>query len=438
MAETNPFQYLLQTPDVLRAQRQQRFDAENPVDGSDFWVRQMGAAGLQMRQNLVEQGKWLNADDRKALVTQGVMANAQKNIADMVKSGKMDPMDAQELAVKQAMSEFMALGDFRSAQSLLPGLNSIRQYREELSKLKSETAENQAQTVESESKTIENLTQADRIGKLLPSEISENKGQTAQAEAAARMNDAHARLYDRTDPNIRAAGAGGGSARKILPSRQAELTEGFAATMGVFDSLNELSLFMEQVPEAASAPGKVVNTAAQYVSGMHNFLAQRGTTEKDVFKNLTEDQQALARKGMAQRAKNAASLGMNVTAYNSAVIDTAYAMARAMDPGGRLSNNDFAYALEALGAVQDARSAKAAFAAIARRAYTRYKNTVKGEGTKEISELFPEQMGSIEGDYAEFEKRWGGAHIIEADKAKQAAKRADCTPLQLKYNTCPK
>src|SRR5687767_2564759 len=105
MAETNPFQYLMQTPDVLKAQRQARFDAENPVDSTDFWVRQMGAAGLQMRQNLIEAGKGLNAEDRKALQTQGVMSNAQKNLAAMVRSGELDPMDAQELAIKQAMQE---------------------------------------------------------------------------------------------------------------------------------------------------------------------------------------------------------------------------------------------------------------------------------------------------------------------------------------------
>jgi hypothetical protein len=126
-------------------------------------------------------------------------------------------------------------------------------------------------------------------------------------------------------------------------------------------------------------------------------------------------------------------MGMkNITAYNSAVIDTAYAMARAMDPGGRLSNNDFAFALEALGAVQDAVSAKAAFAAIAERAYKRYKATIKAEGTAEMKHLFPEQMVNIEESYKQFHDRWGGSRVRAEDEANAA--KDTRTDLQKKYD----
>jgi hypothetical protein len=222
--------------------------------------------------------------------------------------------------------------------------------------------------------------------------------------------------------------------RDIPPARQAELTQGFAATLGVFDSLHELSLHMEQLPAVASTGGAVYNSAAQYVSGAFNFLSQRGTVQSGVMETLTDEQKAIAKTGTAQRATAARSMGMkNVTAYNSAVIDTAYAMARAMDPGGRLSNNDFAFALQALGAVQDAASAKKAFAAIAQRAYMRHQNTVKGEGTDAMQKLFGEQMAAIEEDYAQFSGRWGQANVRDVDAAKRPAPSSDVKSLLDKY-----
>ncbi len=436
MADANPFANLLQTPETLKAERQNRFDALNGPD-SDFWVRMSGQSGLDLRNRLLEEGRGLNSQDRRALATQTILSNAQKSLAQYTQSGELDPMDAQELAVSQAMADFMAVGDYAAAQSLTPSLNGIRQYKAELGKLRSETTENVYDAEASRLKGLKDAGDTAATAAMLPSKIGASEAQARSYDASAAANLAAARLRDRTDPNIGSGGpGGGGQERKILPSRQAELTQGFAATMGVFDSLHELSLHYEQLPAVASRAGKGYNLAAQEVSGIYNFLSQRGSVEKDVASSLTEEQQAIAKRGIAERAANAKKMGMgSVVAYNSLVIDTAYAMARAMDPGGRLSNNDFAFALDALGAVQDAESAKAAFAAIAERAYKRYQATVKGEGTKEMQELFPGQMDAIEQSYGEFSKRWGRSNVREVDEAKSAPK-IPCTPGRKKYGLC--
>jgi hypothetical protein len=382
----------------------------------------------------------MSPEDKRAAGVQGVLQNAQKQLAEMVKSGDIDPMDAQEVAVGNAIQDFMAMGDYQSAQALVPQLNQVRQYKAELGKLYSETAENQADQVNALSQAGKYQTEAGAIETKLPFETANLSAQAGANEALARQRDADARLKDRTtDPN-RAKGSDPASLSAIVDkygkAELAKAREAQSATLGGFSALHELSLHMDQHPEVASLAGKGVAGAGQYVVGAMNFLQRKGTAEANVYDKLTDEQKELAQKGRAQRALNAKKMGLlqGVNTYNSLVIDTAYAMARAMDPGGRLSNNDFAFALEALGAVQDAESAKAAFAAIEARMYRRHKDRMIPYGS-DAEVLFP-ALSEIESRHAEFEKRWGGSRVLERDAKNQMPAKVECTEGRRKYGLC--
>jgi hypothetical protein len=106
---------------------------------------------------------------------------------------------------------------------------------------------------------------------------------------------------------------------------------------------------------------------------------------------------------------------MDLAEYTSLVVDTAYALARANDPGGRLSDNDFNFALQTLGSIsQDPASAKAAFAAVAERAYENVKFRREGFGEAKAMEVAPGLAG-LDAQMEQFTKDWGGSKFRGAN-----------------------
>lgn len=399
----NPFGALINTPEVLDLRRRAEFAQQ--TTGMDFWAQEAGRAGLNLRRGLLEQGLAISPEDERSLQTQHIMKASQQRLAALVQSGEVTPMDAQEKVITETMAAFMKAGDYQAAQSLLPGLNQIRTYRLEQEKLRTESVENLATAGKETAAASLSNTQSVVAAARAP-------GQIAADTALANQRNADARLKDRTDPNIRAGGKGGaGPVMGLTNKDQEEIRANQAGVLNLFARMDDLSTIMNEAPQAASAVGGVVNTAGQYLKGVHTFLVGKGAVTSGDLSGLTEAQKAIvARNNFDNRtamARQAASLGMNVTRYQSLVVETAYALARVNDPGGRLSNNDFDYAMKQLGAVQDPASAKAAFAAIASRAYQNVKNRMKVYNEATIDEYFRPGLNEIEEAYADFNSKWG-------------------------------
>lgn len=382
--------------------REARFDEENK--GENFWVRSAGRAGLEMRQSLMNRGIALGPEDKRAIDTQAIMAGAQKRLADLVKSGSVDPLDAQEKVITETMSAFMQAGDYSAAQSLLPSLNQIRTYRGEMDKLRSESEENRAQAYSATAAGDVRYTRA-------PAQIDAD---VARAEASR----ARARLADRTDPNLRSSRSGpaSGDTPSLSAAAEREHQQAIAGTITLFDTMNDLIQIVEQSPAALSAGAGLQTDASRYVRGFQEYLQQRGSSIGG-FSNLSSDPSAtvegnispkeLVARNRARIDATAKSLGVDRTLFESTVIDAAYALARANDPGGRLSNNDFDFSLRMLGAVQDPASARASFANLARRTIEKHRARMRSIGSKNKSTYFSEQDSDVEGTYAAFEKRYG-------------------------------
>lgn len=408
MAEQNPFASLVMTPENLSLMRQVRFDDENK--GENFWVRSAGRAGLEMRQSLLNRGIALGPEDKRAIDTQAIMAGAQKRLADLVKTGSVDPLDAQETVITETMSAFMQAGDYQAAQSLLPGLNQIRTYRGEMDKLRSESEENRAQAYSATSA-------GDVRYARTPAQIDADRARAKASLAAGRASDARARLADRTDPNLRKGRSGSGEdAPSLSAAAEREHQQAIAGTLTLFDTMNDLIQIVEQSPAALSAGAGVQTDASRYIRGFQEYLQQRGSSVGG-FQSLSSDPAAtvegnispkeLVARNRARIDATAKSLGVDRTLFESTVIDAAYALARANDPGGRLSNNDFDFSLRMLGAVQDPASARASFANLARRTIEKHRARMRSIGSKNKSTYFSEQDADVEGTYASFEKRYG-------------------------------
>lgn len=407
MAEPNPFSALVMTPENLSLMRRAEFNEQN--QGRDFWVQSAGRAGLELRQSLLERGIALGPEDKRAINTQAIMAGAQQRLAEMVKSGQMDPLDAQEQVITETMSAFMQSGDYQSAQSLLPGLNQIRTYKGELAKLKSEETENRAQAYSATARGDVSYARA-------PAQVAADEARARASDAAARASDAAARLRDRTDPNLRRGSGGRDNGPSLSAAAEREHQQAIAGTLTLFDTMNDLIQIVEQSPAALSTGAGLQTGVTRYFRGFQEYLQQRGSSIGG-FQNLSSDKSAtvegnispkeLVARNRARINKTADSLGVDRTLFESTVIDAAYALARANDPGGRLSNNDFDFSLRMLGAVQDPASARASFANLSRRAIEKHRARMRSIGSENVKTFFSEQNADVENTYGEFEKRYG-------------------------------
>lgn len=421
MPDQNVFATLLQTPESLDAQRRAQFRADS--DGQDFWVKAGGMSGLDFRKDMIDKGKGLTFEDRRAYQTQQVMGRSQQMLSDLVKSGELDPLDAQEQVIKSAMSDFMALGDYQAAQGLLPGLNQIRDYRLNLDKLRSESQENRATAFNQQAQGESKLA-------VTPSEIQKNTGaamasvaQAGQYQGGEAANYALQRLRDRTDPNIRAKGA---AAFKLPAAEQTKIRAQGTGFLNLADAVADLSTYMEQSPIVASATAQGVNVGSQYLAGMQSIFSAKGssvggfdalsTRPEDGADGVSPKQIVFQSRDKIRRA--ATRLGFkDITAFQSLVIDAAYSLARSNDPGGRLSNNDFQFALDSLGAVQDATSAKKAFKALVERGHQKYQNMKRVIPPDVWNDLFGDMDKQVADSYSRFTGEHGTSDIKSAEEA---------------------
>ena len=433
--QPNIFATLLPTPENVADLREAKFRED--AKGQDFWQHASGLTGLDFRKDMVSRGIGMAPEDKRAFQTQQIMGRSQQMLAELVKNGDMDPLDAQEQVISSAMSDFMSLGDYQAAQGLLPGLNQIRTYRSELDKLRSESQENRATAFNQQASGESTLAKT-------PSEIYKNQaaGQesiqkggaavlTAQGSYAADM--AHADWWNRADPNIRSKAGGTGSEFKLPGAEQTKIRAQGTGVLNLFDAMGDLSTFMEKAPIVASATAQGANVGSQYLAGLNSIFSNKGASVGgfDALSTRPEDgtdgmsPKQIVFQNRDQIRKAALKLGFkDITAFQSLVIDAAYSLARANDPGGRLSNNDFQFALDSLGAVQDAKSAKKAFKALAERGYTKYQNMKRVIPKDTWNDLFGDMDKEVDASYAQFTGEHGTSDIANVqDEERRKALR---------------
>jgi hypothetical protein len=434
-AETlNPFSSLAPvTPGYLNDRR--AAETEDASKGTDYWTQDAARKGLQLRIAMNEHGKWMSTEDKRALQTQNILQDSQKSLAQAVKDG-MDPLDAQEMAYTSAMQQFMSVGDYEAARSVIPQLNQIRTYKAEAAKINSETRENEGDLKKAESgvrrddaATGLDVAKTGVVGAESQAQIGLRGSQAEQAAAAADQSHANAELARAKIPflGMEKSGKGGMSQNIFGMKEDAAIRAKQSATMDLFDSLDTLSTITERSPRAASASSGAINYAGQYLSGLKSSIENKGGTMGG-YEGLSDDPAmsyveggaagATSPKQIGEKYEDAiegnfkkmggkSTLGMDIVQYKSLVVDTAYMLARTNDNGGRLSDNDFKMAVDMLGAVQDPESAKAGFYALAKRKYGQYKNFRTPFQPERYQYGFGGGDKILEEKWAKFERVWG-------------------------------
>ena len=406
---TNPFEALM-TPARLQAQREAEFNQIKKERGLNVGASMIADAGFQLRNHLRDKGYGLTPEDKRAAMTQGILQATQQSVAQMVADGEVDPMDAQDFALSKAIGEFMAMGDYEAAQSLVPTLSALRQQRGELAKLG-------AQTFKEEAAGTKYMSDAD-LAQYRKGEIDAN---VLLREANARAADARAEMYGRMPAAVKtgtAAAPDGTKLRDILtPSGRKELIDGLANSASFYGKIGGLYDIVVTNPAVLSAPGGVQASIQSWMSGLQEWTKSLGTSPGVISDPLDK---AVYEKNAKRIAQTAKSLGMgeNVARFNSLVIDLAFSLARANDPGGRLSNNDFDYSLQMLGAVQNPAAALATFQQVAK--YVHDKNVHRRKADPQVTQFFLPNYAYLDDEYAKLSARWGGQQPQQAEESDEA------------------
>lgn len=424
--DENPFAGLnVVLPEDLRAKRE--YEARTRIDkafsgATGYWVKEASEYGLNLRDRLNEVRGFVSPEDRRAAYTKGIMQNAAQAAERKIQFDGMDPMDAQESAVSQAMADLMHEGDYAGAQSLLPSLNKIRSYKAEMGKLKADTYQSQMAGYKDESTGDTTYAKSPYEIRKLIEEAGYSKAGQTERYANAYEAERHGKYWDR----MPADGAGaGGQKLAITPSEQGKFRESVSATRGVITKLRDLSNIMETSPATPGMAAAGVTTVGQYFTGAANYFkgagmsfggyqslssdprSAVGSNGKDTSEKALVDSHSKEIWASYQAAGGQNSLGMDVVQYKSLIIDAAYALARANDPGGRLSDNDFNFALQTLGAVQNPEQAKGAFAALAERAYESLNFKRQNYGDQAVA--FAPGLTMLDEEYKSFKDQFGGS-----------------------------
>lgn len=373
MATDNPFASIL-TPENLKAGREAVIDEK--YKGAGFWGQQMAQAGGQVRQALREKGMGLDANDRKAALNQIILQSSAQSYAGMVKDG-MDPDEARIGVLEETMNQFMASGEYSTAMTLLPQIEQLKKIKAERRKLNSEAAYNETIKGEVETAKAEAAKARARAAETTAGAAVTRADATADRVDAQNAEDlASAGLKDRTDPNIR-AGKGGGADKdgtpKINASTRAGIIQQVAGGLGLISRAGQYRTMLSTRPEVGAPPAQ---WAAWMNSQARGALASvGGGVSPDA---LSEADRAAYVAKAADTALAARRLNVDVASFRSLSLDLAYAIARAREPGGRLTNQDFDTALKILGGDPDASAALRTLDNTIKNSVRDIRNTVKG------------------------------------------------------------
>lgn len=330
---SNPF-LGVSTPDARYYQREA--DIQKRYDPMGFWVGEAARVGSRLRRDLNRGGIALGRDDEIALDNQAAMESIQKDLAAEVEAGTMTPEAAQKEAIKRTMQAFMMNGDYESAASLKPYLDKIEEEELERGKLRSEIAEN-VQDVQT------GIQQEDAYRAL------------AEQRRTKAVEKAEKEEYD------------------VTPSDKTKIQMTHISSARAIDRMGQMIEIVERNPAAMSSTAGALQTIREQFVGAKNtvksILGMMNAEDRQVSESIAASyEDAVAANAEALRAKHP-SLNIDVAAMRSLTMDLAYSLAKARDPGGRLSDADVKNAIEIIGVSGDPEAMKATLRRLVQNTY---------------------------------------------------------------------
>ena len=354
-ADMTPFAGLA-TPEVLKAQR--RAKSEAAYADAPFWMKRAASYGTELDEALTSQGIGLNDEDRKALVRQRVLLDATKEARSKLAAGELSPDDAQRHILQTAMEAFVAEGDYESASQLAPQLKAWQAKDMELFKVRSEIGENQASALASTAAAGKDFGATG---------IAADKAPLDRDLLREKMATERARQWSLLHPTASGAGGGPGKA-DVTPTDQGKFRNLMVGASSALDRFSDVFDVVLRTPAVAG-------NAAATLAGIQNnvahaaALAEGSSTPIEWAQDEAKRQRLLDAGGKLYEG-SANKLNIARAQFDSLTMDLAYTLARARDPGGRLSDADVANALRIIGAAGDPQALTQVLSDVAKRTYS--------------------------------------------------------------------
>lgn len=416
----NPF-VGLDTPENLYLQR----EAENQkLYGDDINVYRAARWGNKFRKALNDAGIAMGREDELAISQHAIIQGAQEHIQQAVENGDIEPEEAQMALVIQTMDAFRKAGNYEAAAQLKPAYDAMVMQEQERLKLRAQ-AENEYQSGRY------NKARADQTILETPSRIDAQVAlaeQRRRAKAGKEVGSLQAwmegfRKGDMTgliEPNWKENGYNNADMAKERAFME--------ASANTFDRLGQLSTLIYNNPGVTSnAAGFLDAVQGEFKGTSWLALDRRGIREGDEGDaDLAESLEVEARnQGKINKmadsvAKQTGATGEKLTAararYESLIYDLAYTLAKARDPGGRLSDADVENALKILGRSGDPVAMRKVLNDVARDSYNAGQVKIKASPYLQTS-------AGAQGARDVFEEAWANFNksmqdITDANKPK--------------------
>jgi hypothetical protein len=283
------------------------------------------------------------------------IAQASAIYNDSVKrasSTSSDPLEQRRQVLIDLTQKFNSMGMSEYVAQILPELAQLEQRKQEMRKLTAEAGSAESkQTVDAA--TMGNDIAQDILGNVKTgADINESNARAADLESQTKLRGAEGQNYynpktgdqinvSQMDESVRAALRSAGyieintaittdDPNKLRTKDRKEFNDAALATADLMNNLADIKEVVIKQPGAWTVGGKaasVVNSLAQQIQ---YSLKQQGISTAD-FNAASKDIDA---SGFFQRA------GIQDARVQAMILNLAYVRAKALDPGGRLSNQD--------------------------------------------------------------------------------------------------
>lgn len=341
----------LTTPRSLEARRRAESQARYANEG--FWVQRAAEHGQDLKAEFARLGYGLDDEDIRAQAHEKLLASVMQDAKLAIDAGELSPDEAQGYIMQTAMTALLDAGDYEAANEIAPQLTEWQKGRLELDKIRSEIGKEQSQAYQAQATGTRQLTDARRLAARTPEEVALLQEQQETQRSIQEKN----RRIDPAKPDKAP------DARDLMtPTQRFKLEQQLASTLSTFQQLGGMYELVTKRPGVSSvAAAEIGKRIDQTVGFGQIFKDQLGEAEKKESAGVEQGAEA----GITEAFKNSpaseggflgrrGTLSQEYREFRSRAIDLAYVLAKARDPGGRLSNADVDNALEILGAAGDA------------------------------------------------------------------------------------
>lgn len=343
------------TPEVVQAERQAKSDKQWGAF-NDPWVSMAANYGLELRKALNDKGIALSPEDEKAYRNEAILKEASQSVRDDLESGKLAPGDADKELLNRSMGAFVQAGDYEAAAGVAAQLREIGKAEAEIQKL---YAARYSSLMSGDKDSID----ATRI-------LGRTEPEIDLLEAQAQKERA---LAGKADREPAAKGKGDGGLGNLTPSEAGKIMQVARGSLGAQRGMLKIGQLLHANPGIGSEAGKAISKWRSELHGAMNYL---GTKEKaeDYEKAVLPNIEKYGTFRQQAKALKARGIVINAEEYKAVTMDLAYALAKARDPGGRLSDADVANAMSILGQTGNPAAQMAILARLQEETYTNMQN----------------------------------------------------------------